>query len=103
PPAPTTLGQPTDGLLLGEGFTADSQFALYAGNLDADYDGTIWAQPVAGGAAQQLAALGCCWSIAGGARVVLTDNLKESTTPGGFADGVGDLELIDLAAGGTPT
>jgi hypothetical protein len=98
-----TLRAATDAALLSDGFTANSAFALYATNLDVQYNGVFSAQPVAGGVPRMLAKLDFYWLAVGGARVVYTDNVQESQDARGVVDSTADIELIDLATSGTPT
>jgi hypothetical protein len=95
-----TLRAATDAILLSDGFTADSRFALFAGNVDAETNGVFSAQAVGGGPARTIANLDFYWFTLDGARVVYTDHLHESRDSNGFADGTADIELVDLGNSG---
>ncbi len=102
-PPPLQLRATTDVQILGDAFTTDSQFALYAANVDTAYNGALWAQPTTGGAGRMLTKLDFYWRTLAGSRIVYSDVPVETTTPNGLADGVVDLDLVDLASGAPPT
>jgi hypothetical protein len=102
-PAPFVLRQQIDAQILGDAFTADSQFALYAGAVDSAYNGAFEVQPVVGGPSREVTNLDFYWFALDGARVVYTDALVESTTPAGYSDGTADIELVDLSGAAIPT
>jgi hypothetical protein len=99
-----TLVPTNTGVQLGDGFTADSAFALYAKNIDANANGEIWAQPVAGGPGRKLADFGFGWTtLARKGQLLYTEHLVEdSNTPGGLSDGTADLTYVDLASNAAP-
>jgi hypothetical protein len=98
-----TLRQQTDWLPSRDPFTPDSKFALYETNLDAQGNGTLSAQAVAGGAAHVLAAPDFYWHPVDGSRVVYNDQVHEGTAPNEFTDTTADIELLDLAGTAAPT
>ena len=102
-PAPLALRTTPDATILSNAFTADSKFALYVDNVDADYNGTLWAQPTAGGAGRMLANLDFYWQTLDGSRLLFTDVPVESTSPNGAADAVANIDYVDLSTGAAPT
>ncbi|HEX4460950.1 MAG TPA: hypothetical protein VIA18_23380, partial [Polyangia bacterium] len=78
-------------------------FALYAANVDAAYNGVLWAQPTVGGAGRMLTKLDFYWQTLDGARLLYTDVPVESTTGSGRNDAVANIDLVDLSTGAAPT
>jgi hypothetical protein len=98
-----TLVPNNAGLVLGDSFTADSQFALYSFGLDAQFNGPLWVQPTDGGTGRKLTDLTFSWIALDGGRLLYGDHLVEETTLGnGLSDGTIDLMYVDLNGTAAP-
>jgi hypothetical protein len=101
PSTPVTLSSQLTGATLGDAFTADSRYALYATGVDPQTGvGTLSAVAVAGGAPNVLGTE--VWSdrSSAAAGVVFVDNFVAT---GGLRFGRGDIEWMDLSQGAKPT
>ena len=101
PSTPVALWTDQTGAVNGDGFTADSSYALYSTGIDPQsLIGTLNAVPVAGGAPRVLGPSAWSDMSATGAKVVFVDNYVAT---GGLRFGRGDIESVDLSQSAEPT
>lgn len=94
PLALLTSATGTSGGVFGNSFTADSSNALFFGSVDStNFVGTLYAQPVAGGAQTTLATSSAVVHQAGGNRIAFDQNFA----PDPNGSGVGDILSKSLA------
>ena len=101
PSTPVALWTAQTGAVNGDGFTTDSNYALYSTGIDPQsHIGTLNAVSVDGGTPRVLGA--SAWSDVSttGAKVVFLDHYVAT---GGLRFGRADIESVDLSQAGAPT